>query len=242
MGAADWQAPLTSGPAPALRIYLPGASATGATPLQITVPNANTAFTPISMAPMTMLAGLSTGPVGGVRGSAISDGYSAPDRVLVQGAQFTPLASLVSLTVLTQASGFGSQPSSNTDVYGAAAPIAVSLPGLLLAPLMGDGASTIMRSCEQALDVFFSLEKWLESLPLPNAGARLVPDAPPAEAEDTGLEGLQAVVPPARTMPDLPVETRGVALSDWTWVGSLAVLGLGTFTADMRRSRRRDED
>jgi hypothetical protein len=243
MGAADWQAPLTSGAAPALRIYLSGASTLPAGPLQVTVLSTAAVTVPTPSAAATaLLAGLSSAPVGGVRGPTLTDGFAGPDRVLVQSTPVPPLASVISLTVLTQISGVETQAVSTTDAFAASATAVralagAELPALLFAPLTGDGASSVMRSCQQALDVFFSLEKWLETLPSSGPGARLVPDAPPAENTDIGTDGLEAMAPSAPLPVDPWAETRAQAIGEWTWAGSLAVLGIGTLAADARPRR-----
>jgi methionine-rich copper-binding protein CopC len=244
LGAADWQAPLTSGPAPALRLYLPGAPAESGAPLQVNIPSAGGALPPSPAGSASgMLASLTAAPLGGVRGAISGDGLTPPDRVLVQSSQTPTLVTVVSLTVLAQTAGFGGE-ATTTDARPSSVSASVAAAGSVfsagfLSPLIGAGVNGIMHSCEQAIDVLFGLEKWLETLPVPGPGARLVPDAAPADTTEGATDGLEVRGLPVETLAPAALQTRAAALGEWSWAASLAAAGIGAWAADRDRGRRR---
>jgi hypothetical protein len=237
-GAADQAPPLTSGPAPALRVRLVGSAPSDAsTPPRVggTDPVARTDAGRTSTAVQVSasgvaassnvgrgethsdgvaqaLAALTTGPVGGVN-VPIAFNRASLDLVALRGSDEATLTGITQLLVLTTSSGGA------TESAAPLAPVPAGAQQVLTGLLRIVGASTpaVAGSMNRCLDALFSAAGWLVDRSLSVL-------APPAATttEDATLEPEAAVTPDA---PEGRSEERfNCAPGLWTWVPLVGAL------------------
>jgi hypothetical protein len=147
-----------------------------------------------------------------------------PDLVVVRGTDEPALESLVGLTVLTQANEFG-EPGIARGVAGSTSRLVPAVTTLL-----DEGISGVTQSWQEAVNMLFGLEKWLENLPLPAVGARLLPDGASQDAGEASR--AEAHVSPQVDVPEAAATPAG----EWSGAATLAA-AVAAFTGP-RASRR----
>src|SRR5208282_5284019 len=189
LGAAEGPVPLTSGPAPALRIRLaeftPPTSPTNTPQVNLSGLPAGSGFESGALASLIgsqpgTLPG-SAGPLGGVTVSGSRDAVPAGDGVVVQGPLSSLAEELLQLSILTQGAGADAAPAiSLTPAAPATSTTAV-----------GDYLHSLERTWEEALDVLFTHWPKIPALPAADPEAPAPSDAP---VEDLDTDAGQPIL------------------------------------------------